>query len=166
VPDLRFERLTPDHDVRRFDCDDDDLNDFLQSDALAYQGQHLAGTFVVFEGENLVAFFAIAADAIRLEVDEPPEGCREKEIRRYPALKLARLATHKDHQRRGIGAEVLKVCIGVAIAMHEESHVGCRFVTVDAYPSKIDWYLKRGFERNKAYRSRTATSSLRLETLG
>lgn len=164
-PDLRFERLTPEHDVGRFDCDDEDLNDFLKSDALAYQQQHLAGTYLVFDPDELVAYFSTSADAIRLEVDEPPDGCREKVIRTYPALKLARLGVHKDRQGKGIGTEIVKVCAGIAIAMHDDNHVGCRFVTVDAYPDRVEWYLNRGFERNRAYLNRKSTSSLRLEVL-
>ena len=163
---LRFERLTPEHDVGRFDCSDEDLNDFLKSDALAYQGQHLAGTYLVFNGASRpVAYFSTSADAIRLEIDEPPKGCREKLIRTYPALKLARLGVCKHHHGQGIGSEIVKVCVGIAIAIHNENHVGCRFVTVDAYPDRVDWYLKRGFERNKAYLNRKNTSSLRLEVL-
>ncbi|NTU71897.1 MAG: GNAT family N-acetyltransferase [Coriobacteriia bacterium] len=163
--EFRFERLTSKHDVRRFDCGDSDLNEFLQCDALPYQEQHLAGTYLVFDGAQLVAYFSIAADAIKLELDEPPTACIEKAIRTYPALKLARLGVHKEHQGRGIGNELVKVCVGVAIAMHQRLHVGCRFVTVDAYPDRVDWYLQRGFERNKAYVNRRNTASLRLEVI-
>lgn len=163
---LSFERLTFKHDVGRFDCGDDDLNEFLKVDALAYQGQHLAGTYLVFDGpSDPVAYFATSADAIRLEIDEPPQDCREKLIRTYPALKLARLGVSSHHHGRGIGGEIVKVCVGIAMAIHDEHHVGCRFVTVDAYPDCVDWYLKRGFERNKAYLNRRSTSSLRLEIL-
>lgn len=82
--DLRFERLVSEHDVQHFDCGDPDLNDFLRSDALLYQRQHLAGTYVVLAQDEVVAYFSIAADAIKLDVDEPPDGCREKVIRMYP----------------------------------------------------------------------------------
>lgn len=163
--DLTFERLTPEHDVGRFDCGNDDLNDFLQSDALGYQDQHLAGTWVVFDSGLLVAFFSMSADAIPLDKSEPqPDGCLEKDIRTYPALKVGRLATQADRQGDGIGTEILRACIGTAVALRE-SHVGCRFVTVDANPDKVDWYLGRGFERNKYYVSRTKTSSLRYDIL-
>lgn len=162
---LTFERLTPEHDVRRFDCGNDDLNDFLQSDALGYQDQHLAGVWVVFRRRTLVAFFSMSADAIPLDKAEPqPDGCLGKDIRTYPALKVGRLATQTAHQGIGIGSEILRTCIGTALELRD-NHVGCRFVTVDANPDKVDWYLKRGFERNKYYASRTKTSSLRYDIL-
>lgn len=37
--------LTKDHTIKPFDCEDDDLNDFLFNEAILYQEQMLATTF-------------------------------------------------------------------------------------------------------------------------
>ena len=39
--------LTDDHIIKPFDCEDEDLNDFLFNEAILYQKQMLATTFNV-----------------------------------------------------------------------------------------------------------------------
>ena len=42
--DLSFLLLTEDHTIKPFDCEDEDLNDFLFKEAILYQKQMLATT--------------------------------------------------------------------------------------------------------------------------
>lgn len=45
--DLSFLLLTEDHTIKPFDCEDEDLNDFLFKEAILYQKQMLATTFII-----------------------------------------------------------------------------------------------------------------------
>ena len=47
LSDFRIVRLQPEIDLSYFDCRDDDLNDFLISDANNYQDQHPAVTYFI-----------------------------------------------------------------------------------------------------------------------
>jgi GNAT superfamily N-acetyltransferase len=58
---------------------------------------------------------------------------------------------HNSFQRRGIGGELLKYTVGLAIRLNEELGIGCRFITVDAYPDSVPWYEKNGFVLNRQY---------------
>lgn len=160
-----FVFLNPSHPVDGFFCGETDLRDFLIDDALSYQQQFIAQTYLIFENGQLAAYFALAADSIVLEVDETPGGCEGKQVRTYPALKLARLATDPKFEKRGIGSEALEYCVGAARSINESPGAGCRFVTVDALPSAEPWYARRGFVPNLKHKNRRWTRSMRLDVL-
>jgi hypothetical protein len=44
-----------------FSCNDDDLDDFVRSDAGRYQNLNIAQTYLAFDGAKLVGFFSVAA---------------------------------------------------------------------------------------------------------
>ena len=53
--DLSFLLLTEDHTIKPFDCEDDDLNEFLFQEAIPYRKELLATTFVI-EDDNQPPF--------------------------------------------------------------------------------------------------------------
>ena len=59
---LKISKLSLDYILKPFDCGDTDLNDFFLNDALNYQNQLLAVTYVVEDlvQHEIVAFFFIA----------------------------------------------------------------------------------------------------------
>ncbi len=130
-----------------FDCGDMDLNSFLKTDAPIYEEKHIAKTYVGVYQNEPVGFFSICTDAIRLSKEEKLEEFgAEKPHSDYPAVKIARLAVSKNHSSKKVGTYLVKQAIGKIIGLSEQ--VGCRFVTVDAYPSVIGFYEKCGFVRN------------------
>jgi hypothetical protein len=56
VEDFKLVRLSKDHTILPFDCDDKDLNEFLLEDAKSYQSQLLAVTYLLESENNTVAF--------------------------------------------------------------------------------------------------------------
>ena len=160
-----FVYLNPSHCVDGFKCSVQDLCEFLIDDAIAYQEVFMARTYLVYEDDELAAYFALAADSIQLELPEVPDGCEGK-TKTYPALKLAHLATDSRFEHRRIASDALEFCIGAAREMNVDTPgVGCRFVTVDALPTAESWYLEKGFVPNQKYKSRTITRSMRLDVL-
>ena len=141
---IKIVRLSSVYDLKRFDCGDADLNDFIQNDSLKYEGERLASTFLVIYEEKLVAgFFSLVNDSIRLKDDEE-DGLQK--IIEYPATKIARLAVQKEIQRRGLGMLMIKIAIALIL---ECKHGASRFVTVDSYPAAVRWYERFGFIRNR-----------------
>ena len=51
--DVKVEKLSAIHKTDSFDCGDDDINDFLQNDALKYQQKNLAVTFIFIHNNNV-----------------------------------------------------------------------------------------------------------------
>jgi len=73
---------------------------------------------------------------LSLEIENPPH--------KYPALLLARMATHDGLRGQGIGREMLKHVFAIAFRLTEQ--IGCRFVKVDAKrdPKTIRFYENYG----------------------
>lgn len=60
------------------------------------------------------------------------------------------MAISIKYHEKGIGREIVKYVEGCALSLNEKSHIGCRFITVDAYPQSIGFYQKLGFVFNKS----------------
>lgn len=144
------------HDVSGFDCGDSDLNDFLKTDATNYQADHVSHTRLAFLNRELVGYVTLLADCIILKTSEKKRLLDKlllshQTVFTFPALKIGRLGVQSGFQRSGIGRQLLKYVIGLVVRLNDEFGIGCRFITVDAYPRSIPWYTKHGFVANKHY---------------
>jgi GNAT superfamily N-acetyltransferase len=172
LADLEIVRFDPaTHNVGGFDCSDADLNDFLKNDAARYQAEHLSHTRLVFQGGGLVGYITLLADCIILKTSEKKRILAQlldfhQSVFTFPALKIGRLGVQKEHQRLGIGRQLLKYTIGLAMRLNRELNVGCRFITLDAYPGSVEWYQMNGFAFNKEYaRTEKTHPSMRYDIL-
>jgi GNAT superfamily N-acetyltransferase len=161
-------RLSRDYDLATFDCGDPELNEFVVEDALSYQEQFLANTTLMLCDGVVAAYFSLAADAIQLDLDEKQAAEIDVPFASFPALKICRLATDLRYQGRTCGTQALEFCVGLARHLNDEHRhdgVACRFVTVDAYPKSVEWYLNRDFIRNGRAGKKRETISLRLDVM-
>jgi GNAT superfamily N-acetyltransferase len=167
---LSFLQLT-DEDQPRLDAfasEDADLNDFLRSDALRLQKQNIVRTFLLYDlDEKVCGYVALMSDAIVLESRERKSiQLSHADHPVVPAIKIARLAVTEEQCKlyRGTGTALVRFAFLEALAIAQR--VGCRLLTLDAYPNAIGFYEKLGFLRNKAkeYRERTHPS-MRLDLL-
>ena len=106
----RFQKISVLTDTSDFDCGDDDLNDFLKTDALRDSNNWISSTFVLEINEKVIGFFTIAWDTIQTN-----KICESDQVENYPyakysAIKLARLGVDKAWQRKGIGTELMISC--------------------------------------------------------
>lgn len=143
--------------LKSFDCGKADLNDFLLEtgddtpNATKYEREHLSKTYIVEDQEtgHLLAYFSLACDKIERAVSDPaiwnklsraiPNAKRRSS---YPAIKIGRLAVSKDAQGSGLGQMILSFIKGTFFG---SSKVGCRYLTVDAYPDAEHFYSKCNF---------------------
>lgn len=141
------------HTVGQFNCGDLDLNDFLKNDAARYQSENLSHTRLAFLGAgNLVGYIALLADCIVLKTNEKKRLFSfHRSVVSFPALKIGRLGVAESSQGSGIGTQLLKYAVGVVVRLNRELNVGCRFITLDAYPKSVPWYQARGFVFNREY---------------
>ena len=126
-------------------CRELDLTEFLIEDALENQAARLSVTRIVSYEGQVVGFFTLTNDCIIRKGVSDDDGEEWYPYPHYPALKIARLATHQEFEGRGIGrAMLLKT---VAIAMRLSQYVGCRMITVDSKPDSEGFYQKYGFQK-------------------
>jgi len=135
-----------------FSCGRDDLDDYVQNDAHQHDQEMLSRTYsfhIKNEDGNVsapVAFVSLANDAVRLSNRKKakvfPPGLQ---YRVYPAVKICRLGSHQECQRKGIGSYLLWALKTLFLS---ENRTGCRFVTVDAYNDQgtLGFYQKNDFE--------------------
>lgn len=143
-----------------FDCNNDDLNDFFQNDALNYQSELLGKTYCFTLDQDpkiIVCAFTISNDSIKtfqlpnarkkkITKDIP----RQKQMKTYPAVLIGRLGVNKNF--RNVEGEVERT--GKQLMdfikswfIDSSNKTGCRFIVVDSYnsPTPLKYYLENGF---------------------
>lgn len=141
-----------------FDCDNADLNGFLFEDAKNYHREKLAKTYMFDDGINTVAYWSILNDSLSIrdfssDITEKTliKWCSrvaenlspKKQKKTYPAVKIGRLAVHKDYKGKGIGRDILDL---IVFHFTHKSTSACRFIIVDALKEAIPFYEKYGFD--------------------
>lgn len=137
------------HRLDDFDSGEPALDEWLKRHARA---AHAAGSARVYvttldDGETVVGYYALAAAQIA------PEDATERALkgqpgrRPVPAVLLARLAVHLEHQRVGLGSSLLQDvmlrCLDAAEA------IGARVLLVHAkHEAAKVWYLQYGLEES------------------
>ncbi|MDP3396876.1 MAG: hypothetical protein Q8S57_09480 [Methanoregula sp.] len=143
--DLEFVLLNADHDVSGFYSSEPELNEFLKEDALVNQNNLISVTRLVFFKGDLVGYFTLINDSIEVRAVEECDREESYHFRKYPALKIARLATHNDFERFGVGRSMLRKIFTISITLSH--YVGCRIITVDSKYSAVNFYKKFAFKQ-------------------
>ncbi len=135
--------------VKEFDSGEPELDRFLTSEEVEeYEQDRLGATTLVYYQGDLVAFYTIGTDSLRLEyIDEKRlSGKHWKEghrvIESLPSLKIGRLATDRRYQNQGIGRLLVRRIGAIAYTLP----TAVRLLTVNSKPTSVDFYLKCGFE--------------------
>jgi len=138
-----------------FSCGDYDLDNFLHNEATLYEDNLLGKTYCYTLKDNpnvVVCYFTVSNDSLR--VDYLPSSRkqkinknvpRQKQMRRYPAVLIGRIAVSLKFSRKHIGTDMLTFIKQWFIRKNNKT--GCRYLIVDAYNTQntIDFYLSNGF---------------------
>ena len=158
LSDFTFTALDKEIALHHFDCDDTDINEFLQEDALNYQTQKIARTYLFLDDRSeIVAFFSISNDCLN-DLGEVKGYTNtiwnrfhkrtflpnDKRIRQYPAIKIGRLGVSKNYQRNGLAYQLMDFIKGWATLDHKPA---CRLLLLDAYNKErqVKYYQRNGF---------------------
>lgn len=147
-------RLNIGDTIHAFDCNDEDLNDFLLNESNLYRSALLSVTYVVEDKESkaVLAYFSLSNDKVSISDFESKSDfnrfrknkfVNEKRLRSYPAIKIGRLAIAKSAQHQSIGTYLLEFIEDYFLI---DNKSGCRFVTVDAYVDAIPFYIKNNYQ--------------------
>lgn len=103
---------------------------------------HVGVTYVAVDAEHILGFATVAA--AHVEVDGLPAGAR-KALPQYPlpVLRLARLAVDQSVQGQGLGLQLLRFVLQLAVGM--SNAYGCVGIIVDAKPDAVGFYERYGF---------------------
>jgi GNAT superfamily N-acetyltransferase len=137
------ELLRPDHSIQGFDCGDGALNWWLGNKARHNQTETSSRTWVVTDGERVIAFYA-SSTAVILRSAATKRAARNQPDP-LPAVLLGRLAVDIGHQRKGLGEALLKHFILKSLEVAQLT--GVRVLLVHAKDdAAAAFYRRYGFE--------------------
>lgn len=141
---MEIRALREGDDRSSFRSEDPDLDRFLKKFAGQNQFKHYVGVTYVAVERDVIAGYATVAPG-HVEIEGLPAAERKK-LPRYPlpVLRLARLAVDRGLQGQGLGVELLRFVLRLALRMADE--YGCVGVVVDAKSGAAPFYEKYGFE--------------------
>lgn len=134
--------LTGNHDRQGFDCDRQELNDWLRQVARQHQDKGLSKTFVAIREEaptRICGYYALTL--AELENQHLPEAWRKKLPRRIPGVRLGRLAVDRQYQGKGLGELLLIDALTRAQRIYTEA--GGIGLFVDALDAQAAGYYRR-----------------------
>lgn len=153
TPDRHIARLNPDEPRPDFDCGDSDLNDYFLIDSVKACTDLVAVTYILLEGDKVIAFYCVSNDAIRSDLSSVTAFKKlqkliiypEKRYSSLPAVKIGRFGVSKDYARQNIGSQLMSA---IKYDFINGNKTGCRFIIVDAYniPKVVSFYEKNGFK--------------------
>jgi len=143
---MQVRPLAGDHERQGFDCDRQELNDWLRQVARQHQDKGLSKTFVAVREQaptRICGYYALTL--AELENRHLPQAWRKKLPRRIPGVRLGRLAVDRPYQGKRLG-ELLRVdALTRAQRIHAEA--GGIGLFVDALDEQAaGYYRKFGFE--------------------
>lgn len=98
--------IQPEHDCSGFSCGHASLDDWLKRRALANQKAGASRTYVVTDGNRVIAYFALASGA--LACTEATGKLRRNMPDPIPMAILGRLAIDASFQGRGLGRALFR----------------------------------------------------------
>jgi len=142
--DHKIESLKKEH-LKNFECEVPELNYYFQNNALDNENELISKNYVfIRKNDNFpCALFTISNAEIKSSIETDmvmSENCKYKS---YPAVRIGRLAVHKEVSRQGIGSKLL---LFIKIWFSLSNKTGCRYILVDSRKEAVVFYKKNGFE--------------------
>jgi GNAT superfamily N-acetyltransferase len=133
--------LSQHHDVRSFDCGNEELSDWLKRHAHVTTKQGTR-TYVLVSDETaaVAGYFSIAPHL--LEREEAPKRIGRGAPRRIPSILLAKLALDRSEQGKGLGSDLLVQALELVVDVARSA--GGKIVVVDA----VDEVAARFYEHH------------------
>lgn len=135
-----IEKLRREHALDTFDCGQPDLNNWLLKHALQNQGANAAQTYVGLVDGAVVGYYSLAVGQV--EHADASERLK-KGLARHPVpiMLLARLAVHRDWQRKGVGRALLRDAV---LRTLQAAHIaGIRALAVHAKDEQARLYYEQ-----------------------
>lgn len=136
------ERINSAHQLEDFDSGNSQLDDWLKRRALKNEAEGASRTYVLCEGERVVAYYCLANGAVAQA--EATGRIRRNMPDPIPVMVIGRLAVDQQWQGKGIGRALLRDAILRTLQAAEIA--GIRAILVHAISEEAkQFYEKYGF---------------------
>lgn len=143
--DLAIEPFRHSGQVDAFYSGNPDLDNFLNTHEVSeYQRKRLGNTSLVFVEGELVAYYTLAMDSLKIEYTHMVKTMHhpnEQKIEAFPALLIGRLAVREDLRGKGIG----RLLVERILAQATLETIPARLVVLTAEPDSVEFYKRLGF---------------------
>lgn len=140
---MLIEPLTREHNRKKFDCNDEAVNQFLREKAMQDQERDLSRTMVLVDEKRIIGYHTLVMSQV-LQTEIPND--KPKITRGIPVILLGQIGIDVEFQGQGFGDLLL---MDVQARVDEISRkVGIRALMLDARNEKLaEWYQKHDFVR-------------------
>ena len=131
--------------IKSFDCGRNLLNQFIKDKrkCIEHLKMHIAKTYLVYDGDIIVGYYCLSADAMRATDIIRSQFKSWKTYSTYPAVKIGRFAINQKVAKVGYGSSTMDyIKIQIALA---NMPISVRFLTVDAVNDEGTLYF---YEKN------------------
>jgi GNAT superfamily N-acetyltransferase len=134
------EPLNPEHDIEKFDCGEQNLNEWLKKKALKNEKEGASRTYVVRYEKRVVGYYCLATGSVI-------RNTASNKVKRnmpdpIPVMVLGRLAVDVEHQKKGIGTGLIKDAVMRTFQASEI--IGVRAIVIHAINEEMkDFYVDR-----------------------
>ncbi len=143
VPLSSPEPLSDEHQIDSFDSGEPVLDDWLRRRARANQASGASRTYLVCDGNAVVAYYALASGAIAQAA--VPGRFRRNMPDPIPVVVLARLAVDRSYQGRGLGRALFRDA--ARRVSQAADTIGIRGILVHAISEEArKFYIALGFD--------------------
>ncbi len=144
---LQFEKLTRQHDRKRFSCLDEEVDIFLKQKAMQDQELDLSRTYVLTDHEVdpafMIGYYTITPIRVSQEIIL---GDRPRIKREIPTVLLGQLGVDHRHQGKRFG--IMLLLHSQFVVLQTSDMVGFRAMVLDARNEALaEWYGRNGFLR-------------------
>jgi hypothetical protein len=130
--------LNASHDVSRFDCGNEALNDWLKGRARESEGK-TARTYVACENNVVIGYYCILSGSV--ERSALPKALKKHgQPRTIPVAMIGRLARDLTYERSGLGLDLLQDALSKIVIASQT--IGIRCVVVHAMDDKAAKFWK------------------------
>lgn len=140
---IRVVPLETFHEVKEFDCGNNDLNVYLQATAGQHQKKFISKSYVLIDDDTpteVMGFYTLSVRRMVAKDDLPPE-LSKRLPREVPGFSLARLAVRDDLKGQGHGEYLLYHAMDRAARVSGE--IGGYALFVDAKDDEAAAFYKR-----------------------
>lgn len=134
--------LAAHHRLDDFSCGEPSLDDWLRRRALRNQVNGSSRTYVLAEGDVVVAYYCLSAGAISHA--QAPSSLKRNRPDPLPVIVLGRLGIDEGHQQKGLGTALVRDAMIRALQASDIAGVSAILTHALSEPAKR-FYLSRGF---------------------
>jgi len=153
--EYKLKLLTTETNYTDFDCGITEYNNYLSSDALRSQNDHVALTWLLTERSTnkIVAYMSLIMDSIKLSFTEKELHNLNYPFKTIPSMKIAKLAVDSNFSKKFKGIGTFMIDSAERLTWSCNTHYcAARFLTVDADiehdEGVMAFYEKNGFIPN------------------